>query len=1157
MTRNLLRAGALSCALLTSTAFCTQPALAQTAREHRALDENGVDLTHGDYVMSITEGSIGSGESELALVRTGAWYSGYNGHQWDNISFRREVSGATVTYQITVGTRAETFTSTGTLPSGSSLSGDGNYFIYRRADGTTIEFTDGGNGGWGTDSNFCTGAFGQGSCTLLPTAITSPDGRSVVLNWDVAAKCSELEPITSETLPCTYVARLGSVSNSFGYEIRFTHASQNAGGSGGAPPAWFQRTSATFHNNNVSGSPAQGSVSYTYPSVNVMEVTDMAGRVWRIAGAFSSITGIRRPGAASDTTTISYVNGVVSSVTRDGVTTSYAHSVSGSTATTTVTNALNQQSVVVSNLTIGRPTSITDALSRQTSYQYDSSKRLTRVTAPEGNYVQYTYDARGNVTETRVVGKPGSGVADIVTTASYDASCVNPVTCNSPNSVTDARGNVTDFTYDATHGGVLSVTAPAPGAGATRPQTRYAYTLLNGEYRLTAVSACASGTAPGCVGTASESRTEIGYDAQGNVTSTTQRDGTGALSATQAMTYNALGDVVTVDGPLAGAGDTTRLRYNAGRELIGTISADPDGAGPLKHRASRNIIDATSGLLTRSDIGIVDSQSDAHWLNMAVHQSMEAGYDANARPVVQKLVAGGTTYSLAQTSYDALGRPECTAQRMNPAAFGALPASACSLGTEGTFGPDRITKASYDAAGQVTQLLTAVGTPDQAVEAATTYRNNGQVETLTDGEGNMTTYAYDGHDRLKQTLYPSPTTDGVSSTTDYEELTYDAGGNVTSARMRDGKVIGMAYDALNRLTFRDRPGTATFETDQSFSYDLLGRLTGASDSIGHQISFGYDGLGRPTSQASNWYGTTGAEYDVAGRRTRLIHPWSVGNETFEYLVTGEMKIVGNYAGTLMATIGYDDLGRRTGLARLNGTSTAYGYDAVGRLASMSHDFAGTGHDVTFSFTHNPAGQITSRTASNDAYSYTGVANQNVTDSHNGLNQIVTAGLTAVTHDGRGNTAAIGSAGYTYTADNRMATGGGSNFYHDMLGRMAHSSGAGLNFMYDIGGGQLISEQGSSGITAVHVQGPGVDEQLMTWEPGSGALTQLHADERGSIIATSDGGGNVTAINRYDEYGAPQGPGGAGTQAGRFGYTGQAWMPELGMYNYKARIYNPA
>jgi RHS repeat-associated protein len=49
---------------------------------------------------------------------------------------------------------------------------------------------------------------------------------------------------------------------------------------------------------------------------------------------------------------------------------------------------------------------------------------------------------------------------------------------------------------------------------------------------------------------------------------------------------------------------------------------------------------------------------------------------------------------------------------------------------------------------------------------------------------------------------------------------------------------------------------------------------------------------------------------------------------------------------------------------------------------------------------------------------------------------------------------------------------------------------------------------------------------------------------------------VTAINRYDENGAPEGPGGTGTLAGRFGFTGQAWLPEIGMYNYKARIYNP-
>ena len=59
--------------------------------------------------------------------------------------------------------------------------------------------------------------------------------------------------------------------------------------------------------------------------------------------------------------------------------------------------------------------------------------------------------------------------------------------------------------------------------------------------------------------------------------------------------------------------------------------------------------------------------------------------------------------------------------------------------------------------------------------------------------------------------------------------------------------------------------------------------------------------------------------------------------------------------------------------------------------------------------------------------------------------------------------------------------------------------------------------------------------------------------RGSIIAVSDASGNlVGSINRYDEYGVPQ-----GTLTGRFGYTGQVWLPEAGLYHYRERAYHPA
>ena len=76
-----------------------------------------------------------------------------------------------------------------------------------------------------------------------------------------------------------------------------------------------------------------------------------------------------------------------------------------------------------------------------------------------------------------------------------------------------------------------------------------------------------------------------------------------------------------------------------------------------------------------------------------------------------------------------------------------------------------------------------------------------------------------------------------------------------------------------------------------------------------------------------------------------------------------------------------------------------------------------------------------------------------------------------------------------------------------------------------------------------------------WFEGSGvadsARRYLYADERGSIVALTDQNGNVYAVNSYDEYGIP-----AAGNAGRFGYTGQAWLPELGMYYYKARMYSP-
>lgn len=133
----------------------------------------------------------------------------------------------------------------------------------------------------------------------------------------------------------------------------------------------------------------------------------------------------------------------------------------------------------------GQLKSITDPLGRTTSFTYDAPTysyaccmtdpgELESVTFPEGNKISYVRDARGNVTSETVKAKLGSGLADLVTTAVYPATCSNALTCNKPTSKTDAKGNVYDYTYDPAHGGILTETGPA-GANGIRPVKRFAY----------------------------------------------------------------------------------------------------------------------------------------------------------------------------------------------------------------------------------------------------------------------------------------------------------------------------------------------------------------------------------------------------------------------------------------------------------------------------------------------------------------------------------------------------------------------------------------------------------------------------------------------------------------------------------------------------------
>ena len=1158
----------LKLVLLAGSALVSSQALAQSAPlpprppEHYTLDARGVDLVTGNFAYAAEDLRIGGDDNSLAVTRqyaNGSWRFSYSGFI--------EVIGSTAT--VSYGASSETFNISGSTytPSsqtGSTLSKSGDVYTYTKRSGETLTYR----------------VMQVGGTTSPHAAIEryrEPNGRTININQKIASFCMVV--VQNFCQFYTPAARIESIDDNFGNQIVFGYQTDVAPYGGNRD--WFRKTNATgvnlaFERCTITGAGCTG-VASSWPKATyttlpwtgigyfldglIQSVTDVNGNTTNYTYSGSTLTGVRLPESTSDDVTISYSGSLTSSVSSAGSAWTYSYSDAGSTRTTTATGPLGQSVVAISNLSIGRATSVKDALNQATTYAYDSQKRLERVTQPEGDYAQLTYDARGNVTQTLSVAKPGSGLPNITTLATYPATCANPVTCNLPTSTTDARGAVTDYAYDPVHGRVICVTPPAPTAGAARPQTRIAYAPQTAWYKNASgvlAAAPSSVTLPvstsecvmesSCVGTANEVKASVIYGAAGVAnnllpTATTTGAGDGSLSATTTLTYTANGDVATVDGPLPGAEDTTTYRYDTARQLVGVVGPDPDGGGAMLRRAQRTTY-SPRGQATLVEAGTVNGLSDGDWAGFSSLQQASTTYDAYGRPTHQRQTAGGATHAVQQVSYDGAGRIDCMTMRMNPAVFNTLPASACDLGAQGVYGPDRITRHGYDALGRNNAVVSAWGTGAMITESVT-FSPNGQTASLTDGQGNVSTVEYDGFDRAVKMRYPNAS-GGGSSTTDYDQYTYDAAGNVLTFRNRGGEVFTSGYDALGRQTSVSGGGMPT----RTYAYDNLGRMLTASENGGIWTQ-GYDALSRVVSQSSI-LGTMTSGYDLAGRRTQLNWPDGFF-VNYDYNVAGDMTSLRENGATnwQLASWAYDNLGRRTAQGSANGAFTYWTYDNAGRLGGLSHDLPGAADDLTLSFTYNPAGQIISRTMSNAAYVYT-PAQGATSYVNNGKNQVTSVGGDTVSYDGRQNIAGAPMGSYAYNGLNQLTSANGASLFYDPLGRLARSIGS-TDVMYFHDGARPIAEYNNLGVlTRRYIPGVSMDETLVAYE-GAGLDDRrwLLADERLSVVAYTNVAGGVVARNTYDEYGRS----GAGN-AGRFQYTGQMWMPDAQLYHYKARAYAP-
>ncbi|HEY1605144.1 MAG TPA: RHS repeat-associated core domain-containing protein [Allosphingosinicella sp.] len=626
---------------------------------------------------------------------------------------------------------------------------------------------------------------------------------------------------------------------------------------------------------------------------------------------------------------------------------------------------------------------------------------------------------------------------------------------------------------------------------------------------------------------------------------------------------------------------TTGYRYDLDRRLVGTIEPDPDSSGTLHYMATRNSYD-DAGRLTKVEKGELatwqsEATAPAAWAGFTILQEVDTTYDALDRPIVvsEKQNATSVINTVAQTSYDLGGRVDCAAERMNPTTWASLPASACTLQTTGSNGPDRVTHNVYDAAGQVLKVqkaynvTTANGFPAtlQQDYETYTYNGNGKQTSVTDADGNLATMAYDGQDREIQWTFPSPTTHGSTNSADFEAYGYDPDGNRTSLRKRDGTTITYQYDLLNRLTVKTVPVSATGVAGYTVyqGYDNRGLLLYArfSSTSGLGITNVYDNAGRLTSFASNMDGTSrtfAATYDADGNRLTLSGTsyWA----GFDYDGLDRMSAVHDTSLTTpaIATIAYDQIGRRLSLGQGPGaanSSTSYAYDGASRLLTMTHDLAGTVNDQVLGFGYNPASQIVSRARSNSGWEYTEQVLGTKSYAINGLNQYTSAAGTTFAYDANGNLSSDGTSTYKYDAENRLVsvTGGTSvTLSYDPMGRLwqyAAPSGTGtVRFLYD--GDQLVQELSTAGtVQRNYIHGTEEDDPLVWYEYAGGTVRRfLHADHQGSIVAVADDSGNALAINKYDEWGVP-----ASGNLGRFQYTGQVLLPDLGFYYYKARIYS--
>ncbi|MEO8344112.1 MAG: RHS repeat-associated core domain-containing protein [Betaproteobacteria bacterium] len=742
---------------------------------------------------------------------------------------------------------------------------------------------------------------------------------------------------------------------------------------------------------------------------------------------------------------------------------------------------------------------------------FDAASQLLR-------RVEFTYDANANLLSETLY-RTNSGVLTPLTTMfAYDAS-------NRMVAETDSLGGIRRTEYDS----VGRVSAMVDPLGR---RTTLAYGPLGQRTRVT----YPDGTFD-----------DVAYDVDGNPV--TQTD---AAGRTTTHTYDELNRRIRTT---ATDGAFTQAIYSPGGTLDATIDArgnrtdfSYDSAGRRTRTTHPAVLDGVAGPMVRPES--VQALSASGFPTAATDPNGNTTtyvYDAAGR-LAQTIHPDGTS---ATQTYDVLGRRS-------------------SMTNE-----DGQTQSyTFDGLGRLTAASGVGGT------ASYSYDEAGNLLSETDAMGRTTRYRYDAIGRMIERMYPGG---------EFERLTYDAVGNVVTATDGSGQTSSYIYDSRDRPVQRNLPGGAVvkyaYNPDgqqakledargaTTFGYDIAGRLSSVTHPGGETVTYSRDAEGNLLALAAP-AATINYQYDALRRLVRVSAPEGVTQYYYDRTGNRIRTTAGNGivsdsqfdtrnrltllshkdAGNLLQSFAYaySPTGRRTQVTESDGSVETYTYDGRGRLASQLR----TGPTpLAISHSYDQVGNRTQTIRNGVPTSF----------SFNSNNQLLSDGGATYGYDANGNlaTKTVGSlvTQYGYDPDHRLVTisgaGGPSQYLYDADGNRVQASTAAGTLRF------LVDQQNATGLSQVleEKDGNGVLQARFTYGAELLALNRganpgfVHRDALGSVRALTNAGAAVTDRYRYDAFGATESA--QGTTDNPYRYTGERFDPESGMYQLRARYYNPS